>query len=245
MTNRIEKNIAILTLFLIFLFYTPSLFAQVGSFNLIKFGLKGSGGFTESNHLNSMTDNWIGMVAEASNIDIRGDALSLPFNIDYGYQPFIIIRPLHFLQIGIKIDFNFSALTATFKNPISKQDFTLDIKTKSYMPGIYSYLTWADLELGIGILHSYSNIQVKDTFFGYDDTWFGTNTGYEISLGYSSTSSDYFGYSMSVKYRGLHITDFKDRLNRKVTYSDKVGNMSVYMSGFFVEMGFYLQFIKK
>ncbi len=241
---KILKKISILTLLLTFLSYNNFLLAQEESFNLIKFGIKGYGGLLENNQLNTMANNWIDKVAEESNVEFIGDPITLPFNIEYGYQPFVIIRPYNFLQIGIKMNFAFSKLNSKFQNPLIKQSYELDININSYMPGIYTYLTLTNLEFGGGIFHAYTNVHVNDNFFGYQDAWYGSKTGFELSFGYSNDLKEYIGFTFNIKYRDLLINEFRDKLNRIVSFSNKQKNMSLNMSGFIVEMGLYFQFIK-
>jgi hypothetical protein len=231
-------------IFLVFLLSGSRTFAQEKPYNLIKFGVKGFGGITDTCHLNTMVNEWFQKVVDASNAELLSEPVTLPFNIGYGYQPFFIIRPLRFLQIGVKVDYSFSNLSAKFQNPLSSQNYELNIKMKSYNPGIFTYLTLGKMELGGGLFRSYTFIDVNDAFFGYQDKWYGTNTGYELSLGFTSNSEKNVGFTMAIKYRDLLIDDFEDNYKRKITYSDNQENMSLDMSGFILEMGVYFQFVK-
>jgi len=238
------NKISVLTLFLVSFFCSNYLTAQENQYNIIKFGIKANGGITDTNQLNSIRDYWFERVVEESNAELTGDLMSFPYNIEYGYQPFLIVRPFNFLQIGIKIDFTYSKLAAKFQNPLSKQEFELNIKTKSYLPGVFTYLTLGKYEIGGGIFHSYTNIHLNDGFFGYKDTWYSEGNGYELGLGYSSTKEKHIGFTMGIKYRNLNIDDFKDSFNREVIYSGSQENLSLKMSGFIIEMGLYFQFVK-
>ena len=242
--NRIMRKIVSLIIMLTFLTSGYSLFAQEKSFNLIKIGVKGFGGITDTCYLNSIVNEWIYMVVDVSNAELQGEPITLPFNIEYGYQPFIIIHPIKFLQIGVKMDFVYSNILSKFENPLLNDNYELQIKMKSYMPSVFTYLTLGKFELGGGIIQSFTSIQVKDNFFGYNDKWYGNNTGYELSLGFSTSQKKRFGFTMSIKYRGLFINEFNDNLNRKVIFSNNHENLSIDMSGFSLEMGLYFQFIK-
>jgi hypothetical protein len=232
-------------IFLIFLLNGSKILAQDKPFNLIKFGIKGFGGITETCYLNTMTNEWLERVVDASNAELQNEPVTLPFNIEYGFQPFVIIRPFRLLQIGIKMDYSFSNLAAKFQNPLlSNQNYKLNFKMKSYIPGVFAYLTLGKMELGGGLFRSYTYIDVNDDFFGYEDKWYGANTGYELNLGFSSSREKHIGFTMGIKYRGLLINDFEDNLKRKITYSDNQKSMTINMSGFFIEMGIYFQFVK-
>ncbi|MCK9618030.1 MAG: hypothetical protein M0R21_09380 [Lentimicrobiaceae bacterium] len=250
--NDIETNYAkifmrtkkLYFIILIFLFTGISLFAQEKPYNLIKFGVKGFGGITDTCYLNTMVTDWFNKVVDASNAELQSDPVTLPFNIEYGYQPFIIIRPLRLLQIGVKMDYAFSSLTVQFQNQLINQNYELNIKKKSYNPGVFAYLTLGKMELGGGLFRSYTYLDITDDFFGYKDKWYGTNTGYELSLGFSSSREKHVGFTMGIRYRDLLINEFEDNLKRKITYSDNQENISLNMSGFFIEMGLYFQFVK-
>ena len=98
--------------------------------------------------------------------------------------------------------------------------------------------------MGGGIFYSYTSICGNDNFFGYSDTWFGKNKGYELGMGFSTSREKHFGYTMRIKYRDLLVSDLKDSFNRYVVYTDTRENISLKMSGFIIEMGLYYQFIK-
>jgi len=232
-------------IFLIFFFNGSWILAQEKPYNLIKFGVNGFGGITDTSYLNTMINNWYEKVVDASNVELQSEPVTLPFNIEYGFQPFVIIRPFRLLQIGVKMDYAFSNLAAKFQNPLLiTQDYKLNIKMRSYIPGIFAYLTLGKMEFGGGLFRSYTNINVNDAFFGYHDKWYGADTGYEFSLGFSSSREKHFGFTTSIKYRDLFVDNFKDNLNRRITYSDNQKNMSLNMSGFFIEMGIYFQIVK-
>ncbi len=231
-------------IFLILLLSGSRVLAQDKPFNLIKFGIKGFGGMTETCYLNTMTNDWFESVVDASNAELQSEPVTLPFNIEYGFQPFVIIRPFRLLQIGVKMDYAFSNLTAQFQNQLVNQNYELKIKTKSYMPGVFAYITLGKMELGGGFFSSYTNVDVNDDFFGYRDKWYGTNTGYELSLGFSTSHEKRVGFTMAIKYRDLFIDDFEDNLNRKITYSNSQENMSLDMSSIILEIGFYFQFVQ-
>lgn len=220
--------------------------AQENVYNLLKFGLKGNTALTNSNHLNYMSNDWIDDVADISNTELTRGPLSLPFNIEYGFQPFFIIRPIKPLQLGAKMDFAYSNLLAKFENSLFCEDYQLKINTKSSIPGVFVYLVLEKFEIGGGVIQSFTRIKINDDFFGYNDRWYGENTGYEISLGFSSSNSKekHFGFTMNCKYRGLKINNFEDTYKRQVIQSDTQENLSVNMSGFVFEIGLYLQFIK-
>lgn len=238
------KKIVFFILFLMCLLSVDYLFAQEKPFNLIKFGVKGFGGITYTCYLNSMSNEWMEKVVHESNAEFEGEPVSLPFNIEYGYQPFIIIQPIRFIQFGIKMDYAYSRLKGKFDNPLIKQNYELNIKTESCIPGIFANLLLGQFEFGGGIIYSYTSIDLNDDFFGYKDTWVGKNTGYELSFGFSSSTQNRFGYIMGIKYRNLIASDLKDNLNRKITYSNTQENLSLNMSGFVIEAGLYFQFIK-
>lgn len=231
-------------IFLIFLLSGNRILAQDKPFNLIKFGIKGFGGITETCYLNTMTNDWFENVVAASNTELLSEPVTLPFNIIYGFQPFVIIRPIRYIQFGVKMDYGFSNLTAQFQNQLVNQNYELNIKTKSYMPGVFAYITLGKIELGGGFFSSYTYIDVNDDFFGYRDKWYGLNTSYELSLGFSTSHEKHVGFTMAIKYRDLFINDFEDNLNRKITYSNSQENMSLDMSGIILEMGLYFQFVK-
>jgi hypothetical protein len=237
------KNMYILTIF--FLFFATGIFSQDKSYNLLKFGVKGFGGLTDETYLNTMSTDWFDMAVEVSGAELMNEPITLPINIEYGFQPFIIIHPIRQIQIGLKMDYASSSLTSQFQNPLlNSENYKLNIKTKSYIPGIFTYITLGKLELGGGIFQSFTYVNVNDDFFGYQDKWYGTNTGYELSLGFSTSLQRHFGYTMSIKYRDLIINNLKDNLNRDITYSDNNERISLNMSGLIVEMGIYFQFIK-
>jgi len=238
------RKLSIWTLFLIIFICDNILFAQDEPFNLVKFGIKGFCVITDSSHLNSLTNKWLEKAIEESNIELTGDQPSLPVHVEYGFQPFVIYRPYSFLQIGIKMDFGFSNFTAEFENPLNSQKYELNINMRSHNPGIFAYYTFDELELGGGIFRAYTNLHVNDNFFGYQDIWYGKGTGYELGLGFSTTAEKSIGFTMSLKYRILHIDEFKDTLNRTVIRSDTQENMSLNMSGLVIDLGFYFQFVK-
>ena len=170
-----------------FLLLCSPLFAQKPSFHLLKFGVKGLGGVTSANHLNRLTENWLQNTAEASNIELLGEEVNqLPFNIEVGYQPFFITRPVRLLQIGVKMDHSFSRMSAKFSNGFTNQGYELNINSESYIPGAFAYLTLGKLELGAGMIYAHTSVNINDDFFGYQDTWYGKNRGYEVSLGFST-----------------------------------------------------------
>jgi hypothetical protein len=220
------------------------LVAQEKPYNFIKFGIRGTGGITDTSYLNSMVNEWYESVVDASNAELQGELIALPVNVEYGYQPFVLIRPLRFIQIGAKMDYTFSSLSGKFQNPITNEKYELSFRAKSYIPSLFAVLALGKLEAGGGVFRSYTNIQVNDNFFGYSDSWFGTNTGYELSLGFSSTSKKHVGFTMGIKYRDLFIESFSDSLNRRITYTNSTEDMSLGMSGFIFELGLYFQFIK-
>lgn len=238
------KTIVVLSLFLNLFICDDRLFAQKAPYNLIEFGFMGYGAITDTSHINSMANDWIHRVVEESSAEISGEPSSLPFNIEYGYQPSIIIHPIQLLQIGVKMDFAYSRLVSKFQNPLFHQNYELNINMKSYIPGIFSYITLGKFELGGGVIRSFTNVQINDDFFGYNDTWHGKNTGYELNLGYSTSQENHVGFTMGVKYRSLFVNEIKDTLNRKVVYSGTKNNLSLNMSGFMINMGLYFQFIK-
>ena len=247
MIKQIEmmmKIVVALTLFLNFFICDNCLFAQETPYNLIKFGIMGYGAITDTSHINSMANDWIYKVVEESNAEVSSEPKLLPFNIEYGFQPFILIRPIKFLQIGVKMDFAYSKLVSKFQNPLFRQNYELNINMKSYIPGVFSYLTLGKFELGGGVIRSFTNVKINDGFFGYKDTWYGKNTGYELSLGRSTSLERHVGFTISVKYRSLFINEIKDTLNRIVVYSGTRENLSLDMSGFMIDMGLYFQFIK-
>ena len=221
---------------------TP-VYGQKSPYNLLKFGIKGTVGITDSTYLNKMANTWIDRVVEESNAELLGDPVTFPFNIEYGYQPFLIVRPLKFLQIGAKIDMTYSNLVAQFQNPLITRNYEMRVKTQSYSPGMYSYLSLGNLEFGGGIFRSYTTIHVDDNFFGYYDKWHSSNTGYELSLGFSSSSEKHVGFTMSVRYRNLLVNKFNDSMNRTVSYWVTNENLSVDMTGFFLDMGLYIQLV--
>jgi len=221
-----------------------NMFAQEKPYKLIKFGIKGFGGVTDTTYLNTMVIDWFDKVLYASNAEYISEPVFLPFNIEYGYQPFFVVQPLNFLQLGVKADYSFSHLKGIFQNKTFNQDYELNIKSKSYIPGIYAILALGKLELGGGLFRAYTQIELIDGFFGYNGTWHGQNAGYELSLGFSTTKIKSLGFTMSLRYRDLVINELKDELNRKVTWSNSYDNMSLNMTGLFIEMGLYLQLIK-
>lgn len=219
--------------------------AQDKTYNLIKIGIKGFAGGTEKTYLNTMSSKWIEGVADASGAELMNEPTTLPFSIEYGFQPFIIIQPIRQIQIGLKMDYALSNLSSEFQNSLlSDLNYKLDINTKSYIPGVFTYLTVGKMKIGGGVLHSYTTINLNDKFFGYQAEWNGSNTGYELSLGFSSTHEKYFGYTIAIKYRNLFLNNLKDNLNREISYSDNNESMSLNMSGFFIEAGIYFQFVK-
>jgi hypothetical protein len=238
------RKLVVFIIFLIFLLITGRISAQEKPYNLIKFGIKGFGGITDTSHLNILINDWFENVVEISDAELESEPFTLPFNMQYGFQPFVIIRPIRVLQFGVKMDYAFSNLTAKFENQLINQNYELNIKTNSYMPGVFAFLTLGKMELGGGLFSSYTYVNVNDDFYGYQDKWHGTNTGYEISLGFSTTREKSAGFTMTIKYRDLFIDDFEDNLNRKITYSNSQENMSLNMSGIILEMGLYFQFIK-
>ena len=237
------KKLGVFFVIAVLILNTVNLSALEKPFHLLKFGVKGFGGITDTCYLNTMISSWLDKVVSVSNTDLENEPVTLPFNIEYGFQPFFIVQPIKLLQIGLKVDCSFSNLAAKFQNPMTSQNYELGIKMESFNPGVFAYLTLGKIELGGGVFQSYTNIEVNDSFYGYKDTWHGSNTGYEFSLGYSSTREKRAGFTMAIKYRDLFIDDFEDNMNRKVTYSDTYEKMSVNMSGFILEMGFYFQFI--
>lgn len=241
--KRAMRNKFILVILLSTFLCTTYSFGQKPTFNLIKLGVKGFCGITAKNNLNNISSDWLDKVVEVSHAELSGEPISIPFNIEYGYQPFLLIRPLRLLQIGCKMDFSYSNLTAKFENQFINQDYQFNVKTRSYLPGIFAYLTLGKFELGGGLFQSYTNIYINDNFFGYQDTWYGSNTGYEISIGFSTTKEKLVGFTMDIRYRGLIVNSLKDSFNRNVTYTTQ-DNFSLNMSGFIIDMGLYFQFIK-
>jgi hypothetical protein len=237
-----KKSIAFFVIAVLIL-NTGNLAAQEKPFHLLKFGVKGFGGITDTCYLNTMINNWFDNVVSASNADLENEQFTLPFNIEYGFQPFFIVQPVKYLQIGLKLDCSFSDLAAKFQNPLTSQNYELNIKMESFNPGVFANLTFGKIEMGGGIFKSYTNIEVNDSFYGYKDTWRGSNTGYELSLGFSSTRERRAGFTMAIKYHDLFIDDFEDTMNRKITYTGTQEKMSVNRPGFFLEIGFYFQFI--
>lgn len=219
-------------------------FSPKKPYSFLKFGIKGYSGIIDTCHINTMVNKWIEDVVVASDAELENEPTFLPFNVEYGYQPFIIIRPARFLQIGVKMDYAFSNVIGKFENPLMVKDYEFNFEMKSYVPCIFSYLTLGKLELGGGIFHAYTHIDANDNFFGYKDTWFGNNTGYEVNIGYSSSMENILGFTMGIRYRDLLIKSLEDNYNRKITFSETHKNLSLKMSGFFFEMGFYFQFIK-
>ena len=223
--------------------FLGQLYCQKPPFNLLKVGVNGFAAFTDTTYMNSMASNWIDQVAEASNAELSGEKKTLPINIEYGFQPFFIVHPVRYLQVGIKVDFGYSSLVSKFENPLT-QNYSLSIKLKSYSPGIFAYLTLGKFELGGGVFETYVRYNVNDNFFGYNDTWYGNNTGYEVGLGFSSAKENLVGFTMSFKYRHLFIKELHDSYGRNVTFSSNQENLSIKMSGFVIDMGIYFQFIK-
>lgn len=219
-------------------------FGQKPPFCLIKLGIKGSFGIINKNYLNNLKSDWIDKVVEESNAELSSEPNQMPFNIEYGFQPFLIIHPLRLFQVGVKMDFSYSNLNAKFENQIINQDFELKLKVRSYMPGVFAYLTLGKFELGGGLFQSYTNIYINDDFFGYQDTWYNSNTGYEISVGFSTAKEKLVGFTMDIRYRGLISSPLKDSFNRNVTYMDTRDNLSLNLSGFILDIGLYFQFIK-
>ena len=238
---RIKK---ILILAIVILCTANWTYSQDKPYKLLKFGVKGFGGFTDTTYLNTLTTNWLNMVVEASGAELMYETIVIPINVEYGFQPFLIIRPIRQIQIGIKMDYALSNLTSQFQNPlIDDQTYRLSINTKSYIPGIFAYLTLGKFELGGGLLQSYTFIDLSDDFFGYQDTWYGSNTGYELSLGFSTSRERHVGFTMSLRYRDLLIGSFTDNLNRDISYSNRSEQMPVNMSGLIIDMGIYFQFV--
>ena len=190
-----------------------------------------------------MSSKWLDQVAEASNAEVSGKKQTLPISMEYGFQPFLIVRPLRYLQVGMKVDIGYSSHLSKFANPMT-QDYSLSIKLKSYSPGIFAYLTLGNFELGGGVFETYVRYHVNDNFFGYNDTWYGNNTGYEVGLGFSSAKEKLFGFTMSLKYRHLFIKELHDSFGRNLTFSSNQENLSIKMSGIVIDMGIYFQFIK-
>ncbi|HKR03904.1 MAG TPA: hypothetical protein VJY62_04645 [Bacteroidia bacterium] len=242
----LRKKIILLSLIMISLCFFNSLFAQSDKepFSVLKIGIKGYGGFAVKNELNKMSETWLKNAAKASNMNLETEPAGRPINFQYGYQPFFIIRPVRFLQIGIKTDFDFIyKIKSVYKNDIVQEDYQMNIRIKSYMPGAFAYFTFDKIELGGGILYSYTNVNFTDDFFGYYDEWNGKNTGYEVSLGVSSAEEKKFGITSCFRYRGLNINKFKDSFNRNITYSNTQKDFSLKISGFLIDFGLYYKFI--
>lgn len=236
------KKTFILTI--VFLFLANGVHSQDKPYNLVKFGIKAFGGVTEKTYINTISTNWFNKVVDASGAELLNEPYTLPANIQYGFQPFVIVRPLRQIQIGFKMDYALSNLSSEFQNSLlSDLYYKLDINTKLYIPGVFTYLTLGKMEIGGGIFHSYTTINLKDDFFGYQAEWNGSNTGYELSLGFSSTHEKYFGYTIAMKYRDLFLNNLKDNLNREISYADNNESMSLNMSGIFIEVGIYFQFV--
>jgi hypothetical protein len=238
------REMGFLLAVLVFLCWGSIASAQNRAFNLVRLGVKGLGGMADTCYLNSMINEWIERTVDASGAKMEGEPVTLPFNIEYGFEPFVAIQPLQFLQLGVKIDFVYSRLTGKTNNPLTKQDYELAFRRRSYIPGLYANLVFGQLELGAGILYSYTSIDVDDSFFGYRGTWSGEKVGYELALGFFSSSKSQFGYTMSLKYRSLVVDEFRDDLNRRVSYAGTQRGLSLDMSGFVIEAGVYFQFVE-
>jgi len=235
------KKILIIT-FLVLGFY-DQMYSQKPPFNLIKVGINGFAAFTDTSYLNSLSSNWIDQVAEASNAEVTSETKPLPINLEYGFQPFFIVHPVRYLQVGIKVDIGYSTHLTKFENPLT-QNYSLSVKLRSYSPGVFAYLTFGKFEIGGGVFETYVQYHINDNFFGYNDTWYGNNTGYEVGLGFSSAKEKLVGFTMSVKYRHLFIKELHDSFGRNVTFSSSQENLSLKMSGIVIDMGIYFQFIK-
>lgn len=230
--------------YLLLILSQSCLFAQSTSYKLFKTGFQGFAGVTNENYLNNMVEGWFNDIAEANNGYLSEDPILLPFNIEYGYQPFFTVHPTRFLQIGMKLDVGYSNLVAEFQNETTNQSYDYQIKVRSYTPGLFSYLTLGKFEIGGGLIHSFSNVNVKDDFFGYYDTWYGKDFGYEIIMGFSTSKEKPVGFTMSIKYRGLLIGNYEDSFNRDIIIQNGHDKIMLDMSGFIISMGLYGQFLK-
>jgi hypothetical protein len=217
---KYRRHITILITLLMPLVCSRGLMAQDQPINLIRVGIKAMGGATDTSYLSQMTKIWIHDVAEASNTQLQNEPVSLPLNLEYGYQPFLIIRPWRFLRIGLKMDCAYSGSTAKFKNQLTNQDYSLRIRNISYIPGVFAGYVYDKWELGAGVIRAYTSVKLNDGFFGYHDTWHGKNSGWELMLGRSSVREKPVGYSITIKYRALKIPEFKDTYNRQVAFAD-------------------------
>jgi hypothetical protein len=218
--------------------------AKTKPYNLIKFGVKGYAGIIDTCYLNSLGMEWTYKVIEESNLELLVEPITLPFNIQYGYEPFLIIRPIPFLQVGVKVDYLISGVAAMVMNTTINQNYLLNINIKSYNPCVFANLSLGNLELGGGLFKSYTNIGFKDDFYGYQDKWYGSSAGWEFNAAFSSSKERLIGFTFGVRYRDLFISEFKDQLNRDVTFSKTNDKFSLDLSGFTIETGIFIQLIK-
>lgn len=242
--NTIPVAIVVISCLIQVFNFDKSCLGQSDQIKLLKIGINGVGGIIFSSQLNTLKTSWTDMVVEESNFEAEGNTLSIPLRFEYGFQPYLSIHPIKLLQVGIKMDFTYSSSKSKFENSIINETFELKFKRKTYIPGVYALLTLNKFEIGAALIQSYNEMQVTDDFFGYNDTWYGKNLGYEVSVGFTTSHQNLMGFNMSIKYRGLKINELEDSLNRKVTYNDTQENLSLNLSGIIINVGLYFQFME-
>jgi hypothetical protein len=221
-----------------------ALFAQRSPYNIINIGASGCVGFTDTNFLNTLTYRWNDRVMQSGDFENEYMPIVSGVNMEYGYQPFIKIQPTSFLQLAFKVDIAYSNIKSNLKDQLNEQEYELNLKLRSYIPGAFAYLTLGKFELGGGVIYSFTNINVNDDFFGYNDKWHGENLGYEAGFGFSNARDKLVSFSLTFKYRGLFIEDLYDKYGRKIGNSDAWTDTSLKMSGLLIQMSLGLRFIE-
>jgi hypothetical protein len=223
---------------LLFIFLLPCRIghAQESAHNLIQVGIKGIAGVSKITEINDFAVKWIDNIETATNVSITNKPSVVPYNFEYGFQPYLTIRPLRFFQAGIKMDYAISPLKVKLQNE-------LNLKLTSFIPGVYASLRFGNFEIGGGLLHSFTRVNIKDDFLGYYDSWNGKNYGYEVNMGIISPKGRYFGYTMNISYRSLFINELTDNYKRTVTHSDSNQNFKLDLTGVVLNLGIYLNFI--
>ncbi len=210
-------------------------------YNLLKIGIKGSGGVSWCKNLTNSYDKWIDDWESTTNMQIVNRNILFPIIWDYGFQPYLTITPVRYLQIGGKMDYLYSSHYYNSKFG----DTLLKVKIKTYMPCAYLLLTLGKFELGGGLIFGYTSVHWKDDFFGYNDYWQGKRLGYEISMGFSFPldKKKHFGIGFDMIYRHINFNKLTDGYERTLKVENTNDNYSVNMSGILLNLGIYYHFI--
>jgi|GEM_PF-3638950 len=230
-------------LFKITIILTCLIFNDIASYaqkdtcrSFIRIGIKGTMGGAKINEINDLATRWMDAIENTTNIQITRPTM-LPVNIEYGGQAYISMMPLKFLQIGAKLDYTMAPLEVKVQN-------SLKLNVVSFIPETYILLTFGKFETGGGLLYSFTNIKVKDDFFGYNDNWYGKNLGYEFTIGFTSGLQKTIGYSFHVSYRSLIVDNVNDSFKRTMAITDSQKNPIFDLTGVSINAGIYLNLFK-